>query len=265
MSGLAISQGFPASSQDPELVADAVADRRTLQSGQRVQVARGEPAEAAVAQPRFLLAGQHRVEVLAHRRQRVPRRPLHAQIQHGLHRRHPAVLHAVTHGQRRRPVVTLGTQGGGRPADRVTQVVGDGPLQRGRAHPGAGMLDQVGPGGAVRGDSLGGRLVEIGHDGSSSLREHRQAVSVSAVPAHQARNGHPPRERLPTRGWLIGVRAAATSRRHGVPQWAPERFSVTTPAMIRPTPTTLATDRGEPRNSTAISTIAAVPIADHSA
>lgn len=65
-------------------------------------------------------------------------------------------------------------------------------------------------------------------------------------------------------GRLFGDRPA-DGRRHGVGQWAPERFSVTTPAMIRPTPTTLATDRGEPRNSTAISTIAAVPIADHSA
>ena len=48
-------------------------------------------------------------------------------------------------------------------------------------------------------------------------------------------------------------------------EWAPARFNVTTPAMIRPTPTTLATDIEEPRNSTAISTIAAVPIADHNA
>ena len=48
-------------------------------------------------------------------------------------------------------------------------------------------------------------------------------------------------------------------------QCAPVRFSVTTPAMISPTPTTFVTDIGEPRNSTAISTIRAVPIADHSA
>ena len=40
---------------------------------------------------------------------------------------------------------------------------------------------------------------------------------------------------------------------------------MTTPAMISPTPTTFATDIGEPRNSTAMSTMAAVPIADHNA
>jgi hypothetical protein len=67
--------------EDAEFVADAVADRRTLKGGQRVQVARGEPAEAAVAQSRFLLASQDRVEILAHRRQRSLCRPLHAQVQ----------------------------------------------------------------------------------------------------------------------------------------------------------------------------------------
>jgi hypothetical protein len=48
-------------------------------------------------------------------------------------------------------------------------------------------------------------------------------------------------------------------------QWAPARFNVTTPTIISPTPTTFATDIGEPRNNTAMSTMAAVPIADHSA
>ena len=67
--------------EDAEFVADAVADRRPLEGGQRVEVARGESAEAAVTQTRFLLARQHRVEILAHRRQRFPCRPLHAEVQ----------------------------------------------------------------------------------------------------------------------------------------------------------------------------------------
>jgi hypothetical protein len=67
--------------EDAEFIADAIADRRTLKGGQRVEVARGEPAEAAVAQSRFLLASQDRVEILAHRRQRLPCRSLHAEVQ----------------------------------------------------------------------------------------------------------------------------------------------------------------------------------------
>ena len=173
--------------EDAELVADAVADRRTLEGGQRVQVARGEPAEAAVAQSRFRLAGQHLVEVLTHRCQGGLGRVLHAQVQQvvaqlrthqefsrqvaghlaaevqrGLRRRHPAVLHAVTHGQCERPVVVLGPQGRGRPADRVADMVGDGPLECGRAHPGARMLVEVGA-------HATGCLVDIGHRESCSL------------------------------------------------------------------------------------------------
>ena len=51
--------------EDAEFVADAVADRRALQSGQRVQVAGRQSAEAAVAQTGLLLAGQHRIQFLA--------------------------------------------------------------------------------------------------------------------------------------------------------------------------------------------------------
>ncbi|ETZ56465.1 hypothetical protein L838_0675 [Mycobacterium avium MAV_120709_2344] len=69
---------------------------------------------------------------------------------------------------------------------------------------------------------------------------------------------------------LAAHRRIVHSRRHlrpgaGPGQCAPVRFSVTTPATISPTPTTLVTDIGEPRNSTAISTISAVPMADHNA
>ena len=197
--------------EDAEFVADAVADRRTLEGGQRVQVARGEPAEAAVAQSRFLLARQDLVEILTHRRQRGLCRPLHAkvqqvvaqlrthqefgrqvaghltaEIQRGLRRRHPTVLHAVTHGQRERPVVVLGPQGRSRPADRIAQVIGDRPLQRLRAHPGAGVLDEVG----------GPCVIDIGHGQSYSLdwrhrsyaRRGAQAVILAAMSALRARN-----------------------------------------------------------------------------
>ena len=140
--------------EDAELVADAVADRRPLEGGQRVEVARGQPAEAAVAQPRLRLARQHLVEILAEPRERFARlrldleveqvvaqlRPhqelggqvaghLPAEVEGRLGRRHPVVLHAVAHGQRGRPVVVLGFQRRRRAADRVAQVVEDAPAQ----------------------------------------------------------------------------------------------------------------------------------------
>src|SRR5262245_31981484 len=49
--------------EDPELVADAVADRRDLERRERLHVARGETSESAVAQPRLLFFGQQLVEV----------------------------------------------------------------------------------------------------------------------------------------------------------------------------------------------------------
>jgi hypothetical protein len=56
--------------ENAEFVADAVPDRRTLQGGQRVEIAGREPAQAAVAQPRLLFGRKDRVEVLAQRRER---------------------------------------------------------------------------------------------------------------------------------------------------------------------------------------------------
>src|SRR5579862_4859153 len=56
--------------EDPELVANAVADARNLQRRQGVEETGGESSEAAVAETRFLLAGEDRVEVqpeLGHR------------------------------------------------------------------------------------------------------------------------------------------------------------------------------------------------------
>lgn len=71
-------------------------------------------------------------------------------------------------------------------------------------------------------------------------------------------------DRLTPAGGIAGT-AFRTGRLRGRFQWAPPSWSVTTPATISPTPATLAADNGEPRNSTAIRTIAAVPMADHRA
>ncbi|SHW51777.1 Uncharacterised protein [Mycobacteroides abscessus subsp. abscessus] len=57
--------------EDPVLIADAVADRRAIQGGQRVQVARRQASEPTVAQPGFLLAGEHLIDVLTQRGQGV--------------------------------------------------------------------------------------------------------------------------------------------------------------------------------------------------
>src|SRR5271166_2969014 len=66
-------------------------------------------------------------------------------------------------------------------------------------------------------------------------------------------------DRLPATG---GVARTAFGWRG---QCAPAMFSVRTPMTISPTPTIFATVIGEPRNSTAMKTMAAVPMADHSA
>src|SRR5207253_1409674 len=50
--------------EDAELVADAVADRRYAEGGQRIHVAGGEAAQAAVAEAGLLLVLQQRVEIL---------------------------------------------------------------------------------------------------------------------------------------------------------------------------------------------------------
>jgi hypothetical protein len=49
--------------EDAVLVADAVADRGQLQRGERVHEARGEPAEAAVAEPGIAFGLDHLVDV----------------------------------------------------------------------------------------------------------------------------------------------------------------------------------------------------------
>ena len=62
--------------EDAELVTDAVADGRHFERGQRIQVTRGEPAQAAVAEPGLLLLLDQVVEVQAqflHRLARIAR------------------------------------------------------------------------------------------------------------------------------------------------------------------------------------------------
>jgi len=51
--------------EDAELVTDAVADGRHFERGHRIQVTRGEPAQAAVAEPGFFLLLNQIVEVYA--------------------------------------------------------------------------------------------------------------------------------------------------------------------------------------------------------
>ncbi len=157
--------------EDAELVADAVPDGGALEGGERVEITRRQPSEAAVAQPRFLLAGQHVVEVLAEFAQRsacclldaeveqvaAQLRPhqelgrqvaghLPAEIQRRLRGRHPVVLHAVADRKGKGPVIVLGPQRGRRATDRVAQMVDDSPPQRVGGQAGAAALEGGGVG-----------------------------------------------------------------------------------------------------------------------
>ena len=175
--------------EDAELVADAVADGRALEGGQRVEITGGQPPEAAVAQPGFLLACQHLVEVLAEFGQRSAgcfldsevdqvvaqlrshqelgrevARHLAAEIKRGLGGRHPVVLHAVAHGQCRRLVVVLGPQGGRRSTDRVSQMVENASSQRIGGESGATVFVAVGSVGGWGGNDVGHRRSVAGVD-----------------------------------------------------------------------------------------------------
>ena len=155
--------------ENPELVADSVADRRTFQGGQRIQVAGRQPAQPAVAQTRFLLAGQDLVVVLAECRESFPGlllkvqveqvvaqmgpeqelrgqidRHLAGQVEVGLGGVGPALLHPVADRQCQRVVVVLRLQQLERSPQGVAQVVLDGLAQAGRAHAGADVGRGVG-------------------------------------------------------------------------------------------------------------------------
>ncbi|CPZ67689.1 Uncharacterised protein [Mycobacteroides abscessus] len=158
--------------EDPVLIADAVTDRRAIQGGQRVQVARCQASEPTVAQPRLLLAGEYLVDVLTQRGQGVAsllfdlqvqqvvaqlgthqelgrqvHRHLAAQVQIGLHAGDPALLHAIPDRQGQRAVVVRGCQHARRAPNRVPQMVDDGSLQSVGIQTGAGMLVVLGLGG----------------------------------------------------------------------------------------------------------------------
>ena len=148
--------------EDAELVADAVADRRTLQRRQRIEIAGGEPSETAVAQARFLLARQNDVEILPELGHRGARRLLEIEVDQvvaqvrshqefrreiagdlrpgveaGLGGARPAILHPIAHRKRQRAVIVVAARDGGQPPDRVAQMIGDRLPKLGRLQPGA--------------------------------------------------------------------------------------------------------------------------------
>jgi hypothetical protein len=141
--------------EDAELVADAVTDRGDAEGRERIHVARGEPAETAVAEPGLFLLFQQLAEVLPEPRERPgglvpdaevdqvvaevgPGQELRGEVGHHLGSRlHQAFDHrqvtveqAVAHGQGERhvPVVPCRVARGDRLL--VVQVVGDGGGER---------------------------------------------------------------------------------------------------------------------------------------
>ena len=69
--------------EDAELVADAVSDGGHAQRGERIHVARGQPAEAAVAEAGLFLLLEHVLEVLPESRQRLRGGVPHPEIDAG--------------------------------------------------------------------------------------------------------------------------------------------------------------------------------------
>jgi hypothetical protein len=153
---LAVDDRLP---EDPVFVADSVAHRRDAEGRHRVEEARREAPEAAVAEPGVVLLLAHRVEILAEVREARTRLLEHPEVRQPvaqqtpeqvLHREVvdaprvalvvallglvPAVDHAVARGAGRRPeevargdrVLVL--------AERVLDVVRDRELQRARVH-----------------------------------------------------------------------------------------------------------------------------------
>ena len=119
--------------EDPELVADPVAERRDPERRERVHVAGREPPEPAVAEAGLLLLGEDVVEVVAELGHGLPRLLLQAEVQEvvaqvgpqeelgrevadgaagplevRLARRHPPAHDVAAHRQRQRQVAVVG-------------------------------------------------------------------------------------------------------------------------------------------------------------
>ena len=129
--------------EDAELVADAVAERRDLQRGERVHVAGGQTPEAPVAEARLLLLGEDLVEVVAELGHGLPGLVLEAEVQQGvpevgpeqelggevadgaarllvvgLARRHPPVHHPPARDERQGDVEVVAGRPSGEPPER---------------------------------------------------------------------------------------------------------------------------------------------------
>jgi len=151
--------------EDAEFVADAVADRRDLESRERIHEAGREPPEAAVAEPRFLLVRDQRVEVDAQPGERPARDLLDAEVEQvvaeeragqvlgrevadrarvgllvGAHRAHPVVQQAVADGVGERLVLVVDRGEIENASLHVEQVVQERPADRVLAHAGADAL-----------------------------------------------------------------------------------------------------------------------------
>ena len=140
--------------EDPELIPDAIAHRRHIQSGQRIQQARRQPAQPPVPQPGLHIqllqlprgetgpghglagqpAGAGIQRVLAQlAAQHVLRRQVVDELRVSLivrpGRPGPAVSEAVADSHRQRPVGIQGTRRLRRRPPLVTQVIGQVPLE----------------------------------------------------------------------------------------------------------------------------------------
>lgn len=134
--------------EDAELVADAVTDGRHFQRGERVQVARREPAQTAVAEPRIFLLFHQVVEVDAEFLHRLagilreaqveeligqmrPGQELRGKVGHharvllgvGLHGPYPLLEYAVPNGQSQRGVGVVTCCGHGHAPKAAEQVI----------------------------------------------------------------------------------------------------------------------------------------------
>jgi hypothetical protein len=158
--------------EDAVVIADAIAGRRIAKRCERIEEARGEPAEAAVAEPRILFLGGDALEVVAERLDRLAHffeqavlergqrvdetaaeQELHRQVTHALHARalyasagrDPALAELLADGDRQCVVDVAPCRAGERLAERALQAIDD------RVADGAGTQRRRG----MHGGSLG--------------------------------------------------------------------------------------------------------------